>query len=166
MPIENERKFLITLDSQKVIKELAYEKQNIIQRYHKCKNELGIRLRKLTIDDNEKYIFTYKIQIKKDLLEIEKEITKEDFLLFWPSCKKEVIKTRYKYKGWDIDYFGDKEIYFAMAEYELGVDEKKIKIPQELKDIILYKVRKKDKSFSNKKLGNIKYAKSLYKNHK
>jgi CYTH domain-containing protein len=102
-------------------------------------------------------------------LEIETDIVKEDFDILWKTAHKIVSKVRYVYRGWEVDFFKNDngKNYIAVAEIELPP---KIKwpdvVPQIIKENIVYVVPIEDKRFSNKKIGNIKYATRLLENIK
>lgn len=119
------------------------------------------------------------------VIEISKEIDKRDFLDFWEKSKGRLSKCRYiLYAGtsdghkdhhgnpwkeiWEVDFIKNTatdQTYMVIAECELpeNVQEPLFPIPDIIKDHTVFRVPLRDSRFSNSRLGNIKYARRLYK---
>lgn len=126
MPTENERKFVLRLDSEPEIAKQSWAKLNVVQGYLD-----GVRVRAQQVEGGiRRYYLTYKRQANNRLIEIETEIDYRDFLDLWEHTTHRVYKRRYLVDAtngheeayWEIDYFmqeSDHEVYFAMAEVEM-----------------------------------------------
>lgn len=163
MPIENERKYVIDETSESLFAQHAEKTLHIDQKYLAINKGFSTRVRSI---NNCRFILTVKqdVQGMVGQLEIETEISKEDFDILWKTAYRVISKIRYIYKGWEVDFFKTEQgkNYIAVAEIELPP---KVKwpenIPQIIKENIIYVVPIEDKRFSNKKIGNIKYASKL-----
>jgi CYTH domain-containing protein len=163
VPIENERKYVIDETSEMIFAQHAEKTFHIEQKYLAINKGFSTRVRSI---NNCRYILTVKQDVQGMIgqLEIETDISKEDFDILWKTAYRVVSKVRYVYKGWEIDFFKNEQgkNYIAVAEIELPP---KIKwpetIPLIIKENILYVVPIEDKRFSNKKIGNVKYASKL-----
>lgn len=169
MPVENERKYVLSLDSPEIVfSELASAKKNIEQSYLICMKKQSARIRKSQIfypNGNVKYsfTFTFKQDVANKTIEVETDITKQDYLLLKKESCLSFNKTRYEIDNWEIDYFKlNGETYFIQAEIELPENCRK---PNQIHPIIqkhlLHVVKRGDGRFSSKKLGDMKYAKKL-----
>jgi CYTH domain-containing protein len=166
MPIENERKYVL-LESdlvEQAVAEVAEQCLHIQQKYLCMEKGLSVRVRSIQNED----AFSYRMTVKRDVggqcVEVECPISEDDFTKLWPTAHNRVIKTRYLYQGWDIDFFKRPtgHNYLAIAEIEMLPWQKAPEvIPDLLSNYILYTVPLNDGRFSNKKLGNIKYAVKL-----
>lgn len=109
-----------------------------------------------------------KRDVEGQTIEIETPISQEDFDSLWSVTSGKVVKNRYVYQGWEIDFFKDgKNNYFAIAEMELPAwQEAPSSIPDLLKPYIIYTVPPGDGRFSNKRLGDIPYAEKLLRETK
>lgn len=83
-----------------------------------------VRIRKASIDGVESYTMTAKHRPLYQ--EAEMEISKEIFESLWPTVKKPMLKTRYKWQGWDVDALDSGEIW---AEFELEEGQGQVKLP-------------------------------------
>jgi CYTH domain-containing protein len=164
MPIENERKYLLNINSLDEISNISSRKLEIKQGYLSKK----ARIRQVK-DEIASFYFTYKKLIDNNLIEIETKISVKDFLVLWESINKKhkIEKIRYKIGEWEIDYFYDNEkIYFAIAEIELPENQEEPKtIPDFIKKYVIHNVAKHDIRFCNANL-TLKKSKKLYKEFK
>ncbi len=165
MPIENERKYVI-LETEAVERRFAEIAQTVIpirQRYLVTEKRMSARVRCSNYKEGPEYVFTFKKNINSEVIEIETEITEDDFNMMWPAATNGVEKTRYIYEGWEVDFFKHDDFnYLAVAEIELPPKKKQPSIiPQLVIENLIYVVPIEDKRFSNKKLGDIQYAVSL-----
>lgn len=115
-----------------------------------------------------KFTFTFKQDVNKKTVEIETEITLQDYLLLKEQAFLSFTKTRYVIENWEIDFFkSEGEIYFVQAEIELPENCKKPKrIHPLVKENLLHIVKRGDGRFSSKKLADVKYAKKILQNLK
>jgi len=167
MPIENERKYVLLYSDivEKVIAEQAEQTLRIEQKYLSIEKGFSVRVRNTSNDGIHSYRLTVKKDIGGKVVEIETVISEEDFKRLWPTGKNRVVKTRYIYQGWEIDFFKNNNghNYFSIAEIELLSWQKSPSvIPDLVKNYLLFTVPIADKRFSNKKLGNQKYAEKLF----
>lgn len=160
---EIERKFLVR---KKYLPDKFDEIKEIKQGYiFNDKNGI-LRIRQV---DN-KYILTIKLKTNniQERIEIEKELTKEEFKVLWESIPDEnkIIKTRKIIKNldgtkWEIDFFHNLDGKFKnliLAEIELKNIKQKFKKPK-----WLYKEVTTNPEYYNNNL--IKYTKKEYKNN-
>jgi CYTH domain-containing protein len=166
MPIENERKFVM-LESEAVEEDIAVNAEqtlHIEQKYLAMDKGLSVRVRSCMNEGITSYRMTVKKDVGGQCIEIETPISEEDFTKLWPTGHNKVTKIRYLYKGWEIDFFKRPtgHNYLAVAEIEMLPWQKAPAIiPALISDYIIYTVSHNDGRFSNKKLGNIKYATQL-----
>lgn len=162
MPVENERKFVLSKDTPASAFE-GWRCTHIRQAYL----EDGPRIR----DENGDCTFTYKrmIAAARELVEIETHISREDFDMLWSESATALDKTRYAKScasgDWVVDFLrgGEGELYFVLAEVELprGVAAPP-SIVDEIAPHILHAVAPMDSRFTNKRLTDIAYASALY----
>jgi len=166
VPIENERKFLL-LESGAVEREIAVRAEQTLrieQKYLVIEKGLSVRVRVSTNDGTPSYRLTFKKDVKGQVVEVETPVSEDDFTKLWTTGCNKVIKTRYIYQGWEVDFFKTAagETYLAVAEVELLPWQKTPNhIPELISNYIIFPVPANDRRFSNKKLGNIKYATKL-----
>lgn len=139
-----------------------------------------IRRREWTIYQGEKLvspkienIFTYKhdLQTQPGCLEIETELSQEDFDLAWREADHKLEKTRFNLPClnsagvWEIDFFRDsKGIYLAMAEFEVSAREgPPDRLHPLVKEYLIFSVPEGDGRFKNRKLGERKLVQELLK---
>jgi len=174
MPIENERKYVLRLNtSEKKISEASDFMEDIEQVYIMVgkKQSARIRLIRLFRPDNWvefKYTFTYKQDVGKKTVEVETPLDPQDYLMLKKDAILKFRKRRYKIGGWEIDFFIDGapgeicKTYFVQAEIELPEHRRKPKeIHPLVKENLLHAVKRGDGRFSSKKLGDMKYARRL-----
>jgi CYTH domain-containing protein len=175
LPIENERKVILQSDNPPLLlKSLKSnskcETVDITQGYL----NKNARIRHVIPHDfkkTEQHLFTYKAKVDGSVVEIETDITKDDYDKLFSIVNPVIRKTRVKCKNnnhcWDIDFFrtaqtGD--IYLVMAEVEMP--EFEFEIPEPLDIIAPYVVKwieKDDRRFGSKNLHNATKVKELVK---
>lgn len=166
MPVENERKFIL-LESpliERIISENAERMILVEQKYLATEKGLSVRIRSLTEGTATIYRMTVKQDVGGKVIEIETTISEDDFRRLWPVATGKIIKTRYLYQGWEIDYFKSKDgnNYLAVAEFEMPENQKEPNsIPNLINNYLIYTVPIGDKRFSNKRLSDIKYTNEL-----
>lgn len=190
MPVENERKYLLSLTPDH-INELVHNYGGIQQRIRQA--YVGeARIRGVQVRGGlctEQYFFTWKKRrTDGSRMEIEMEISNEDFKELWEMADKVITKERIKIQGygvsWDIDFLfsgheftqdrdfltdGDDIVdshYLTIAEVEMpeGMDEPDA-IPRFIRNHMLYLVpRYKDDLWVNTKLTDPKKVKKMLKN--
>lgn len=167
MPIENELKYMLSLDTDEA-DFASWEKLDIKQGYL----DDGPRIRK----KNDSYFFTYKRQIEENgkpvQVELESIIAPIDFDRLWPLCTRSLQKTRYVRTigtiEWCVDFLkkAQGQVYFVIAEAEMPEDmQAPDNIPPEVQRSICYTPDQFDPSFSNKNLCDEDHAAKLYQNH-
>ena len=167
MPIENERKFLIdeSGSSEQEFIGLSERTLRIEQKYVSVAKGFSTRIRRAVEGDGgPDHTLTVKKNIGGQVIEIETAIDEADFLKLWPTAFNRVVKTRYLYGGWEVDFFKDARHanYFAVAEIELPAWQREPRsIPDAIRSRLLFAVPPEDKRFSNRKLSNLVYAASL-----
>lgn len=125
---------------------------------------LSVRIRSSENEGDVAYRMTVKKNVEGQVIEIECLITEDDFTKLWSTGHNKVRKTRYLYQGWEIDFFKRSTgcNYLAIAEIEMLPWQKAPnEIPELVSNYIIYIVPQNDGRFSNKKLGNVKYATQL-----
>jgi len=114
------------------------------------------------------YYFTLKVNTAGRVIEIEKNLDERDFNDLWDISLNKLQKIRYIIKhgkeNWELDFFKDyrSETYMAIAEVELPEDQlEPHSLPEIVKKHLIYKVPLTDSRFSNKLLGDARYALEL-----
>lgn len=172
MPTEHEFKYVISMDfavHEDVLKQDAREIQHIKQGYVAFSKGMTTRVRSIHKEGKKnKWFFTFKQKIANRVIEIETKIDKRDGEDIWEICVGKLKKTRYilDHKGvaWEIDFFHKGHLlYFILAEVEL--DEglpRPSEIPPLIKEYIVHEVPLDSDEFSNKRLGDVEYARKVY----
>lgn len=182
MPAEIEFKFILDISQYNrdawMLK--AFEQKWTVEDIHQCYIGLDSRLRRVKTvvskgkkvkKKRNKHIFTFKRAGINCVfpIEIQKNISKDDFDVLSPTCERKLTKIRYKFNinhgEWAMDFLYDHDgsIYFALAEYECKSSmNTTYDVISDLKDMIIYTVVPGDKRFSNRMLSDIDYAKKLY----
>lgn len=170
MPTENERKYILDLSCMKDVEHLSSAKYDISQGYLIATRGITVRVRKLTKPNGkENHFFTLKVTTAGRPIEVEKRIDKRDFEDLWNIALNKLEKTRYVLKDedvWEVDFFKDykDEVYMCVAEVELPEDQyEPHTIPETIQKKLLYSVPLTDTRFSNKLLGDARYASQLLK---
>ncbi|ESQ80533.1 hypothetical protein [Asticcacaulis sp. YBE204] len=161
MPVENERKYVLSPDFDA----------------GRLKDWSAIDIRQAYLDDGPRlrqygdtYLFTYKkwVPQAQELVEIETAIAPDDFNMLWPLCVEAIRKTRYIKETddgeWVVDFLRDEAgaVYFVLAEIELPrFKAAPDQVPLEIADHIIHAVAADDNRFTNKKLAERLYARSL-----
>jgi len=173
MPTENERKYVIKTSIESEVNELCCEKYKIAQGYLIATRGITVRIRKMTsLFGKEKEIlyFTLKVNANNRMIEIEEKIDERDFNDLWLIAVNKLEKIRYIVKDskmyWDVDFFKDykNETYMAVAEIEMPEDQlEPDSLPSFVKKNLIFKVDLNDSRFSNKLLGDARYACEILK---
>lgn len=174
MPIEQEYKFVLhsaQLLEREVRNSTSATACEVTQGYLGG----GNRVRRKIINNGSsgppqlEHLFTYKKKLvgRPGCLEIECNITADDFDLAWPETKNRVTKTRYAVSVddgvWEFDFFRyHGSTYFAMAEFEVPPGGVRPSVLHPLvQKYLLYSVADNDDRFTNRKLSDITYAAGL-----
>lgn len=154
---------------------MACQKYEISQGYLIATKGITVRIRKaipLEGLGTKKYFFTLKVSTNGRCIEIENEIDKRDFYDLWDISLNKLEKIRYEVKSgkntWECDFFKDYEgkTYIAIAELEMPEGQKEPEIlPHFVKNNLLHKIEFTDNRFSNKLLGDARYAVKLLKKY-
>ncbi len=164
MPIENERKYIISLDSDKI--EWLCEKYNGVLYNIKQAYINGGRIRLIEqqnfLLDYPRFIFTWKVRRPVgDMIEIETDISEPEFDDLWDMADTIITKQRVKILDhtvtWDIDFLADGgDHYLTIAEVEMPVGlNEPLELPDFVKDNLLFLVpRNQDYIWTNKKLSD------------
>lgn len=169
MPTEHEFKFVLEVSTslKTKIEKLAKKIQYIEQGYLCYSKGNSLRVRTIT-DQKTRWFLTFKQKVATRVIEIENKIDSRDGIELWNACIGKLKKSRYVMPGkpkWEVDFFYDHigHLYFCMAEVELaeGSDPPE-KVPDYLKEHLIYEVPLTDDRFSNKRLSDVEYATKLY----
>lgn len=175
MPTEHEYKYVISTDVLKenpeAILRMKCDKHLIIEQgYLAYSKGYTSRIRSITESGKTKWFYTMKQKVTDRVVEIEKKLDDRDGNDLWSYCVGKLKKDRYVFKDhgivWEIDLFKhDGSIYFILAEIELPEGSPRPKLQLDfIKSHILYEVELTDDRFSNKRLGDLNYARQLYSN--
>lgn len=186
MPIENERKYVLLRDSFVVdeIVDAATGSDSILQSYIQVGKEWSLRTREIRpyyqddCQDNRifdpkyvDYILTYKHMIDGEQIEIETNISSEDYSKLNKRALSRLSKIRHKIVDrsgtWEIDLFyrkfSDPLPYFILAEIELPAGQAApTSIPSIISKHLLYEVPLENNEFSNTKLCYIQLVEEKY----
>lgn len=140
----------------------------IKQGYLAFSKGMSCRIRCATEAGKDKWFLTFKQKVTDRVIEIEKRVDSRDGQGLWEIAVGKLTKDRYVINHneiyWELDFFkSDDKIYFLLAEVELseGAPRPKL-IPSIFKKHVLLEVPLTDDRFSNKRLGDVNYAKQLY----
>jgi adenylate cyclase len=126
---EIERKFIVDTNLIKFEKNLS-EGIQIKQGYIFDTEKGVLRVRQY----GDKFILTIKLRTESlKQIEIEKQLTKDEFELLYSQCDSYIEKIRYKVGRWEIDKFEETANFpngFIMAEIELVSEDEEIEIPR------------------------------------
>lgn len=165
MPVENERKYLLSLTPDH-IDNLVRDRDGVLRIIKQAYVD-GARIRSIDTPwgGRTKYVFTWKSRRPDgSRLEIEKVLSKKDFVDLWSRSKNIITKHRVSIRigdiVWDVDFlykdYIEKDHYLTIAESEMpeGCD-----VPNNLPDFVrqnlLYLVpRYKDDLWTNPHLTN------------
>jgi len=170
MPTENERKYVLRSECESLVNELSTEQYDIAQGYLIATRGITVRVRKQKKRSNgaESYVFALKVNTNGRCIEVENNLDKRDFDDLWAIALNQLEKVRYIVRhnksSWELDFFKDYrgQTYMAVAEIELPEDQMDPdSIPDVVKKNMIFKVPLTDTRFSNKLLGNARYAAEL-----
>jgi CYTH domain-containing protein len=163
MPVENERKFTLLLNTPEHEFADISDLEEIEQAYLIVQKKQSARIRKTISNNKESFSFTFKQDIGKKTIEIETLISSRDYDLLKKESILKLNKHRYKVDGWEIDFFKENgTTYFVQAEIELPENKSEPDTIHFLvKKYLFHVVDKGDGRFSSKKLGNVKHARRL-----
>jgi CYTH domain-containing protein len=171
MAIENERKYVLETISQS---EFMSRVTGPHTTYHIRQGYLNDQTRiRQTMKDDELVAnyFTFKQPVNGKLIEIETEITTEDFNALWVKVDRVINKVRiavpHNDLTWEVDFLyeeSNQQIYIVMAEVELpdGVEEPD-EVPAFVKDHLVYFVPRHDRRFFNTQLVQPQLVKTTVK---
>jgi CYTH domain-containing protein len=171
VPVENELKYILNLDCLEDIKSqlLSYSnarKLKIWQGYLTS----HARIRHIEEGRENRYVFTYKLKISGQTVEIETDVSMQDFIKMVEAVEEKIVKERISIKfgeeTWEIDFLKDPksdDIYLIMAEVEMPEWQyAPMSIPNFVSDHLIFSVPKNDKRFNNKQLGDPNKVRKLY----
>lgn len=172
MPTENERKYVLKPSCEEAVSGMASQKYDISQGYLIATRGITVRVRKsVPVYANGSkggYFFTLKANTNGRCIEVENKLDKRDFDDLWGIALNKLEKVRYEVKNgrhlWECDFFRDYkgETYIAVAEVELPEGQlEPDSLPFFIRENLLYKVPLTDTRFSNKLLGDARYALDL-----
>lgn len=173
MAIENERKYVLLPKNEiGFMTDLELLGTTTVDKIFQAYLPGGARVRSIVnkyahgyIDpDTKEYVpapsdllFTYKLRVGADLVEIETAISQSDFDKLFSVARNTIVKTRITVPvgdlNWEVDFFHDDvnaNLYLVMAEVEMpvGVDAP-AEIPSFISDNLLYAVDREDRRFDN-----------------
>jgi len=174
MPTEHEYKYVLNPECMFEIDDILKGEYLLIEQgYLAFSKGTTLRIRKIRKPEKKvKWFFTFKQNVGGRIIEIETKLDSRDGKDLWENCIGKIKKRRYPYDNhvgkWEIDFFEDSttEVYFSVAEIELeeGAPRPALEqVPEFVKHNIVYEVDLTDERFSNRKLGDVAYAKALYK---
>lgn len=149
MPVENERKFVLTR-SKELYQKLKSEGITPVEVFQGYLVSSHTRVRKIIHAPNWAHVYTAKFPVEDELIEIETTITAEDYEKLWsvsfPKLRKERFNIDSGDEHWDVDFYIDGgEVYISMAECEMPVGRSEpISSIDLLQKYILYNVPKSE----------------------
>jgi CYTH domain-containing protein len=173
MPTEYEFKYAIHLDLLKECPESALKltcKKHLVieQGYLAFSKGMSCRVRCTREKGQAKWHLTFKQKVTDRVVEIEKKLDERDGSDLWNVAVGKLSKDRYVFDencvDWELDLMKrDGGIYFILAEVELPEGARRPKVmPWFMQKHSLYEVPLSDDRFSNKRLGDVNYARDLY----
>jgi hypothetical protein len=187
MPIEREFKYILKhpsdlwdrlLELRKTTQiDVIDIKQGYLSKGGRIRSRLYNRRVGVTIGQDyiaePQYIFTYKHPLtgRPGVLEIECDISSEDFDLAWEDADHKIDKTRFVLECqasggvWEIDFFRDKDgIYLALAEFEVPAEAgPPDRLNPLVQEYLVFSVPEDDRRFQNRKLCNRAKVEKLLK---
>jgi len=168
MPIENERKFVLS-DANGLEAELAATagiSRNFLRQAYL--DAPGLRIRSIEAGGRTDHVFTYKRTVDGQVVEIETALSAIDFQRLWSQRNETLQKVRYTWDEghfhWDVDFFkrDDGSTYFAMAEVEMPEQElEPPPLPAQLARHLLGVAPVGDPRFTSKRLADLEHAERL-----
>jgi len=177
MPVENERKYVLSVKDPNAfgrqLLTLGGHSRHLRQGYLHTGAQSSARIRDVSNDAEHLPKFTYKHLINGEIVEIENDITPEDFEKLWTKVESRIDKIRVVVPHddlvWEVDFFLDEQVqtYLVMAEVELdeGV-ELPYSVPSFISDNLLYLVPRDDPRFFNTRLSDADKVRKLVKSVK
>lgn len=175
MPTEHEYKYVLSMDTDEEYFKEHCEKHFVIQQgYLAFSKGMTCRVRSSRQGlASVKWFLTFKQKVRNRVIEVEKRLDDRDGNDLWSVCVGRLKKDRYaicdedaadngKFGVWEVDFFKKGNLYFVLAEVELAEGSPRIASPDFIKDNLLYEVPLTDDRFSNKRLGDVEYATSIY----
>jgi CYTH domain-containing protein len=171
MPTENERKYVLNLNTEDFFRKKSVNKIIIWQGYLFASKGSSLRCRKVESKMKMSFYLTLKSSVNGRVVEIENQIDERDFNDLWTQCMNKLEKFRYiitdnKNNTWEVDFFKDHNLqnYFCLAEFEMPEGQSQPAfLPPFIKDNLIYEVPLTDCKFSSKLLADIRHANKLYK---
>ena len=178
MPVEHEYKYILDSDNTELIEKLEkkYPKQHIRQIYSTKNNRFRAIVKQGKKKTSTRWYHTFKKKINGEVLEIETEISVDDFeMISQGENLGELHKIRFtipqEQGQWDIDFLitapltSGGKVYFSCCECEQP-KELEVFVPEILAKYIRYEVHHEHSTlFSNFKLADQDYAReALEKN--
>ena len=169
MPIENERKFVLS-DLAGALEARVAARPGVSRSYlHQAYLDTsGLRIRSIESSGGTKNVFTFKRLVDDQVVEIETEISAVDFQRLWKTRCESLHKARYSWRDgrflWDVDFFktDDGRTYFALAEVEMPETEIEPPSPPEiLAPHVLLLAPRNDPRFTSKRLADRVHAEQL-----
>jgi hypothetical protein len=178
MPIEHEYKYILSDESEELMNRLEdkYPKQHIHQIYVTKNNRFRAIVKTTKKKTTAKWYHTFKKKINGEVLEIESEISSDDFDIIRQSENLgELHKIRFtipqEHGQWDIDFLltdtliNGGVVYFSCCECEQP-KELDVFVPEILAKYIRYEVPHEHSGvFTNAKLVDQNYAKTVVENN-
>lgn len=172
MPTEHEFKYVLSIETDEEYFKKYCEIHYIIQQgYLAFSDGMSCRVRSVResgeSDRRTKWFLTFKQKVGDRVIEVEKELDRRDGVDLWSVCVGKLKKDRYVIKDndgieWEVDFFKNGNLYFVLAEVELEEGSPRIGPPLFITLHLLYEVPLTDDRFSNKRLGDVEYATSMY----
>lgn len=174
MPTEHEYKYAIAMDvlqhhPEERIRVVCDKHLIIEQGYLAFSKGMSCRIRSIMEHGKTKWFLTFKQKVSNRVVEIEKKLDERDGHDLWGVAVGRLKKDRYVFNRdgvkWELDLLKkhDGSVYFMILEVELPEGHPRPKkLPDFLKNHVLYEVPLTDDRFSNKRLGDVNYARQLY----
>jgi CYTH domain-containing protein len=129
MPIENERKFVLSEDGslESQLADTPGVTRSLLRQTYL--DTPGIRVRSIETANGLRHIFGFKRTVDGEMVEIETDIDQADFDRLWKLGREKLRKVRYSWPDgrfhWDTDFFktDGNRTYFALAEVEMPARE-------------------------------------------
>ena len=168
MPIENERKFVLRDDTtlEGALASVPGVHRSLLHQAYL--DVSGMRIRAIDGARGQSHVFTYKRPVNGQVVEIETEISREDFDRLSSQCIERLRKVRYSWADgpfhWDVDFFKTEtgDTYFAMAEVEMPEEQREPPpLPPRLASHLLATVPAGDPRFASKRLADRAHAAAM-----
>jgi CYTH domain-containing protein len=186
MPVENERKYVLTLEPERILSEVFWSPESdrlpdifVFDQFYldnRCRIRRRENIQGLNINNDT---FTYKKKVNGQTIEIETSISAVDFDKLRQVAEKGLSKVRVVFDAgaytWEVDFFVPTDTegvpikerilysYLIMAEVEL--DENEVApdhIPACILDNLVYSVPEEDSRFKSSRLTDSQETRKLY----